>query len=75
MIPTPANVMLKRHATKETISEREGKRMWSWMLHGLKTCTSFVEGYVALSMPACPIDELRSIRDRLNTMLEKVENA
>src|SRR5262245_46588483 len=54
-------------------SASEGERLWRHVVVGTSTCISMIEQYDALDMPGINVPNLRSMRDRLQTLIQKHE--
>src|SRR5258708_28958960 len=78
--PTTASEQeLKPTPTMQSVlaitSPGEGERLWKHVLFGTSTCVSMIEGYSSLGMPGSPKDALVALRDRIQKVLSKYEEA
>lgn len=52
----------------------DGLRLWKHVLFGTATCISMIEGYAADEMPGDPIDGVKYLRDRLQKVIQLLED-
>jgi hypothetical protein len=53
--------------------EAENERLWNWIFYGTSTCVSIIQGYYDMGMPNIPVDQVIHLRNRLDTLLQKVQ--
>jgi hypothetical protein len=52
-------------------SQTEGERLWKHVCVGASTCINMIEQYAKLGMKGFPAEELRSLKDRLERVLDQ----
>lgn len=63
-----------RQPTREIMSATgQGTALWSHVCIGTGTCISMIEQYAAGGLPGDPLKSLISFRDRLQTVINKLE--
>lgn len=71
--PTPVPAAKIELRSYHSVPMDESLRLWRHILFGTTTCVSIIEGYAEQGLPGNPIDGVKHLRDRLNTLIQKLE--